>query len=58
MKFGPLRMPWTVRHSDYVEGKQFCDFQIKGVFSSRSHTHIRTFGIRFMLGNTGLKGHR
>ena len=29
-----------LKHSDYVEGKQFRDVQIKGLFSSWSHIHI------------------
>jgi uncharacterized protein len=31
---------WLVKHSDYVEGKQFRDSQIKGLFSSWTHTHL------------------
>jgi ligand-binding SRPBCC domain-containing protein len=37
---GPIRITWLVKHSDYVEGKQFKDMQIKGLFSSWIHTHL------------------
>ena len=29
---GPIHTTWLVKHSDYVEGKQFIDSQIKGLF--------------------------
>jgi uncharacterized protein len=37
---GPIRTTWLVKHSDYIEGKQFKDSQIKGLFSSWTHTHL------------------
>ena len=37
---GPIHTTWLVKHSDYVQGKQFRDSQIKGLFSSWSHTHL------------------
>ena len=37
---GPFHTTWLVKHSDYVEGKQFKDSQIKGLFSSWTHTHL------------------
>jgi uncharacterized protein (TIGR01777 family) len=37
---GPIHTTWLVKHSDYVEGKQFRDNQIKGFFSSWTHTHL------------------
>jgi uncharacterized protein len=37
---GPIHTTWLVKHSDYVEGKQFRDSQIKGLFSSWTHTHL------------------
>ena len=37
---GPIHTTWLVKHSDYVEGKQFKDKQIKGLFSSWIHTHL------------------
>ncbi|HEY6884605.1 MAG TPA: TIGR01777 family oxidoreductase [Nitrososphaeraceae archaeon] len=37
---GPIHTTWLVKHSDYVEGKQFKDSQIKGLFSSWTHTHL------------------
>lgn len=40
MGFGPLRMKWVVKHSDYIEGKQFRDVQVSGLFSSWTHTHL------------------
>jgi ligand-binding SRPBCC domain-containing protein len=29
---GPIHTTWVVKHSDYLEGKQFRDSQIKGLF--------------------------
>ncbi|HZI71366.1 MAG TPA: hypothetical protein VFD60_09410, partial [Nitrososphaeraceae archaeon] len=37
---GPIHTTWLVKHSDYVEGKQFRDRQIRGLFSSWTHTHL------------------
>jgi uncharacterized protein len=37
---GPFHTLWLVKHSDYVEGKQFRDSQIKGLFSLWTHTHL------------------
>src|ERR1051325_12198800 len=37
---GPIHTKWLVKHSDYIEGKQFRDSQIKGLFSSWTHTHL------------------
>ena len=37
---GPIHTTWLIKHSDYVEGKQFKDSQIKGLFSSWTHTHL------------------
>jgi len=37
---GPIHTTWLVKHSDYKEGKQFRDIQIKGLFSSWTHTHL------------------
>jgi uncharacterized protein (TIGR01777 family) len=37
---GPIHAIWLVMHSDYIEGKQFRDSQIKGLFSSWTHTHL------------------
>src|SRR6187200_542409 len=37
---GPIHTTWLVRHSDYIEGKQFKDSQIKGLFSAWTHTHL------------------
>jgi uncharacterized protein len=37
---GPIHTTWLVKHSDYIEGKQFKDKQIKGLFSSWIHTHL------------------
>ena len=37
---GPIHTTWLVKHSDYIEGKQFKDSQIKGLFSSWTHTHL------------------
>jgi ligand-binding SRPBCC domain-containing protein len=37
---GPIHTTWLVKHSDYIEGKQFKDSQVKGLFSSWTHTHL------------------
>ena len=37
---GPFHTLWLVKHSDYIEGKQFRDSQVKGLFSSWTHTHL------------------
>ena len=37
---GPINTTWLVKHSDYIEGKQFRDTQIKGIFTSWRHTHL------------------
>ena len=37
---GPIHTTWLVNHSDYIDGKQFRDTQIKGVFTSWTHTHL------------------
>ncbi|HTJ77596.1 MAG TPA: TIGR01777 family oxidoreductase [Rariglobus sp.] len=38
-KFGPCWIRWDVKHSDYVEGVQFRDVQVRGPFSSWEHLH-------------------
>ena len=38
--FGPLQMKWVVKHFDYIEGKQFRDVQVSGLFSSWTHNHL------------------
>jgi uncharacterized protein (TIGR01777 family) len=43
---GPIYRTWLVKHSDYIEAKQFRDSQIKGLFSSWIHTHLfNSFGL-------------
>ena len=42
---GPIHTTWLVKHSDYVEGKQFRDSQIKGLFSSWTHTHLFNYWV-------------
>jgi uncharacterized protein len=37
---GRIYRTWLVKHSDYIEAKQFRDSQIKGLFSSWTHTHL------------------
>jgi uncharacterized protein len=37
---GPIHTTWLVMHSDYIDGKQFIATQIKGVFTSWTHTHL------------------
>ncbi len=43
---GPFHTTWLVKHSDYIEGEQFRDTQITGLFSSWTHTHLfKPFGL-------------
>lgn len=43
---GPFHTTWLVKHSDYIEGKQFRDTQITGLFSSWTHNHLfKPFGL-------------
>lgn len=37
---GPLYSTLLVKHYDYIDGKQFRDTQIKGIFKSWTHTHL------------------
>lgn len=39
MGVGPVQIRWVAEHHDYVEGKQFCDRQVKGPFAHWNHTH-------------------
>ncbi|MBI2812235.1 MAG: TIGR01777 family protein [Candidatus Melainabacteria bacterium] len=36
---GLITVKWTLEHKDYVEGKQFCDFQVEGPFAFWEQTH-------------------
>ena len=36
---GPFRVRWEARHYGYLEGRQFCDEQVRGPFKSWRHTH-------------------
>lgn len=36
---GPFRRRWVAVHSDYVEGRQFCDEQVQGPFAQWVHLH-------------------
>jgi uncharacterized protein len=43
---GPFHTTWLVKHSDYIEGRQFRDTQITGVFTSWKRTHLfKPFGL-------------
>ncbi len=37
--FGPLAIPWHLKHTRYVHDTEFVDEQISGPFSSWKHTH-------------------
>lgn len=39
MWLGPVSVRWSLRHADYVRGRQFRDIQISGPFASWVHTH-------------------
>jgi len=36
---GPLRVLWEARHYGYIQGRQFCDEQVRGPFKIWRHTH-------------------
>lgn len=36
---GPISVRWVALHRDFVEGKQFCDEQVRGPFAKWIHTH-------------------
>ena len=40
IRIGPLKKIWIARYHDVIEGKQFCDLQIKGPFAHWDHHHI------------------
>jgi uncharacterized protein len=37
---GPISLPWHLRHEDYIEGEQFCDKQVSGMFDYWKHSHV------------------
>ena len=37
---GPFGFTWLLEHRGYISGKQFCDVQLKGPFSSYQHSHL------------------
>jgi hypothetical protein len=38
-RFGPLKLEWVAKHSDYYAGRSFRDTQISGPFASWEHLH-------------------
>lgn len=36
---GPFKRRWVAVHSDFIEGRQFCDEQVQGPFTKWVHTH-------------------
>ncbi len=36
----PVRFVWELVHQDYIEGRQFCDVQVRGPFSAYRHEHV------------------
>ncbi|MEQ8331159.1 MAG: TIGR01777 family oxidoreductase [Longimicrobiales bacterium] len=36
---GPASFEWKLRHTDFVEGRQFCDEQVSGPMKSWRHVH-------------------
>lgn len=39
IRTGPIRQRWHVEHRGYQNGKQFCDFQVRGPFAHWEHFH-------------------
>lgn len=39
VRIGPLARRWVAEHQDYIEGRQFCDFQTSGPFATWEHAH-------------------
>lgn len=39
LRAGPFFKRWMAEHHDYIEGRQFCDRQVKGPFRAWDHTH-------------------
>jgi lipocalin/uncharacterized protein YbjT (DUF2867 family)/ligand-binding SRPBCC domain-containing protein len=37
---GRARVRWTVQHDGYVQGRRFCDEQVRGPFALWRHTHL------------------
>ena len=37
---GPVRARWTMRHHGYVQGRRFCDEQVRGPFAVWRHAHL------------------
>lgn len=40
IKQGPIGIPWVLAHRNYIDGRQFCDYQLAGPFASWEHTHL------------------
>lgn len=40
IKLGFVQIPWSLKHHDYIQNKQFCDAQLNGPFSNWDHHHI------------------
>jgi uncharacterized protein (TIGR01777 family) len=38
--YGPINTLWTVEHKNFVENRQFCDFQVQGPFQSFEQLHL------------------
>jgi len=36
---GPIKLKWTLEHTDYVDGEQFADRQVDGPFAYWHHVH-------------------
>ena len=37
---GPITLDWHLRHQDYIEGQQFVDKQVSGMFDYWKHSHV------------------
>lgn len=35
----PVRFRWELMHRDYIEGRHFCDVQVRGPFAAYRHEH-------------------
>lgn len=40
LRIGPFPIRWVAEHTDYVEGREFTDVQVRGPFAFWAHRHL------------------